>query len=380
MFGKKTPPQSVVLPNAAAISVETIPAAFYGGNDPVIYQDPEPVPQRKPAPPAAVPPRTPPPSAPPAGQISHPAQTNHKKIFIIVGIVLVVFAVAGSAWFYLSAPAPVEPVAQAPVPPSFSEPAPTELQPEPVQITTSTPEEIPATPSALTLIPLDFPTILLADNIDDDTDSLTDSEEEIFGTDTGVWDSDQDGYYDGQEVYNLYNPKGFAPVKIIDSGLVREYVNPTWQYRVYYPANWEIGSVDTRSDQVLISSIGGDYVEIRAVEKMAGETFSEWFTRVASQQFITDLQQSKNRFEESVSIRKDSLVAYSDQEKVVYVLLYHPNSDGPVNYRHIIQMMIQSFRPSKTSVVLPEQAIVPKPPQSEIETTSPAIEASTTTQ
>jgi hypothetical protein len=33
-------------------------------------------------------------------------------------------------------------------------------------------------------------------------------------------------------------------VKIIDSGLITEYTNPIWQYRIYYPAGWQVGEVD----------------------------------------------------------------------------------------------------------------------------------------
>ncbi|HPL95271.1 MAG TPA: hypothetical protein PLF15_00615 [bacterium] len=50
-------------------------------------------------------------------------------------------------------------------------------------------------------------------DIDSDNDSLTDIEEEIFGTDLNNPDSDGDGYLDGEEVLNGYNPMG--PGKLI---------------------------------------------------------------------------------------------------------------------------------------------------------------------
>ena len=43
---------------------------------------------------------------------------------------------------------------------------------------------------------------------DSDNDSLTDFMEEIYGTDKNNPDTDGDGYLDGQEVQNGYNPKG----------------------------------------------------------------------------------------------------------------------------------------------------------------------------
>src|SRR3990167_782266 len=84
----------------------------------------------------------------------------------------------------------------------------------------------------------------------------------------------------GREVANLYNPKGFAPQRIVDSGLVREYVHPVTGYRLYYPAQWSIGAVDPESRQVLMSAITGDYIQIRMFERKVGETLPQWFARV----------------------------------------------------------------------------------------------------
>lgn len=367
MFGKKTDKLSDASIDST-VSVETIPGAFYGGNDPVIYQNQEPVQvktvvQPPSVPPSVLPPVPPKPLVPPTTQgITRVQPKGHRTLFILAGVLLVV--IGGGAWWFFTADES-QIVFQGPeTAPTFTEPAPVSQDPvldSVIDETVTTTPEVIENPASLGVVPIDFPRVLLANNSDTDSDSLTDNEEELFGTDSGVSDSDADGYYDGQELFNLYNPKGFAPVKLIDSGLVKEYVNPTWQYRIYYPASWELGTVDQKNDQVLISALGGDYIEIRAMQKNGQETFFDWFGRVASQEFITDVQQSKNRFEESVWIRKDSLVGFVDHAGVVFVILYHPNAEGPISYRHTMEMMLQSFRPSKTSVILPEQTILPKP-------------------
>lgn len=363
MFGKKPQQVDTSESEKKAMSVETIPASFYGGNDPVIYHDPEPVTPRAPvaAPPVAARLIAQPPVQQPAQGIAQPPRSgSHKPFFIVVSLLVLVVG-GGAAWYFLGQKEDGSEIVFEPAPPEVFEPAPVIVEPEPDIVLSTTTPESEEVPVSLNPVPLDFPKILLADAEDQDADSLTDSEEELFGTDSGIWDSDQDGYYDGQELFNLYNPKGFAPVKLIDSGLVKEYANPTWQYRLYYPASWEIGNVDAESNQVLISSIAGDYIEVRAMPKQGAETFFDWFARVAGSEFITDLQQNKNRFEEGFWVRKDALVAYVDQPSVVYVVLYHPKADGPITHRHVMQMALQSFRPSKTSVVLPEQTILPKP-------------------
>ncbi len=358
MFDRKPKQPDASESEKKNMSVETIPTAFYGGNDPVIYHEPETV--AAPAVAAPVPARLI--AQPPMQQQQQPMQQpNNNKKFVLIVLVLLVAVAAGASWYYLMGPGKVVPeVAIVPTPPVIvAPPAPIVEEPEPV-IVEPTPI-IPETPVSLTTMPIDFPKVMLSDAVDQDADGLTDSEEELFGTDSGIWDSDKDGYYDGQELTNLYNPKGFAPVKLVDSGLVKEYLNPTWQYRLYYPASWETGNVDPENNQVLISAIGGDYIEIRAIKKSETETFFAWFGKTASTEIITDLQQNKNRFEEGFWARRDGLVGYIEQPTVVYVILYHPKTDGPVEHRQVMSMLLQSFRPSKTAVVLPEQMILPKP-------------------
>ncbi|MFH1947329.1 MAG: hypothetical protein ABIJ23_04195 [Candidatus Magasanikbacteria bacterium] len=215
---------------------------------------------------------------------------------------------------------------------------------------------------AITEDMLEFPKLILINSPDIDGDALTDIEEEVFNTDSGTWDTDGDGFYDGQEVYNLYNPTGLAPMKIIDAGLVQEYINPIWQYRVYYPVAWQVGQVDTLGNQVLFSSITGDYIELVAFEKETTVIFQTWFGEKAKGQSFSDLQKIKNKFQQDGWKRKDDLVAYFVDDKRVYVLIYNPGSSNLISYRHIMQMMVQSFRPSKTIISIPDQEILPALP------------------
>lgn len=228
----------------------------------------------------------------------------------------------------------------------------------PVDVVTSTVELATSTVSLQNIF-LEFPPILTLDGADVDADSLTDLEEAIFGTDSGTWDSDDDKYYDGQEVYNLYNPKGQAPVKLVDSGLVLEYKNFYSGYRIYYPSVWQRGSVDVSETQVLFSASNGDYIEVRVFTKEAGQTFVNWFSRYAEGQNYTDLVSFKNRFAENAMIRKDNLVAYFEDANYIYTIIYHTKDRGPILYRHVMQMMYQSFRMSNTNTVLPDQVVYP---------------------
>lgn len=305
---------------------------------------------------------------------------NKKLVYGLAGAVFLL-VVGLISWYYIwqARKQVVAPVATAPIEQPEEQPAPVEevveepVAEELIEEATST-EEAAIEPVAPAPQVLQFPTILLMNSADIDSDSLTDLEEEVFSTDSGTWDTDTDGYYDGQEVFNLYNPAGIAPMKIIDSGLVKEYVNPVWQYRVYYPAQWQVGEVDDEKKAVLFSAITGDYVEVFVSAKDAGETFEDWFAREAIEQSYLDLQPFTNRFQEGGWKRNDDLVAYFITDNAVFVLLYNPGVTGSIPFRHVMQMMWQSFRPSKTSVTVPEQVVLPPAPTSSEEVGEEVLE------
>lgn len=370
-------------PIADAKNIQVMPDDFYGGKDPVVHYVKTQktiengkvlkiaMPIKKSA--AAM--------AHGVSQMRAPSFLHSKKFKIAVVAVVFLIAVGLISWYYINQAKPkvVQPIeskeAVTPMPEVTEPESVVEKMTEPVA-----PEVVPTTTEPI-IEPekkagLEFPSILLADGADMDSDSLTDLEEEMLGTDSGVWDTDGDGYYDGLEVFNLYNPKGTAPMKIIDSGLVKEYVNPIWGYRVYYPTGWVAASVDENANQVLFSALSGDYIEVWSEELQAGESFTDWFARQAKGQLYSDLQTFSNRFKEEGLRRKDDLVAYFITNSKVYVLVYHAGVTGDISFRHMFVVMEQSFRPSKTTVVIPEQEILP-PVLEEITSTTPELSTST---
>lgn len=312
-------------------------------------------------------------------------QHGTRKPLIIGAVVVLLLAVAGGSWYFVTrdtgdttqvaTPTPIPPPAPLPEP----DPPP---PPEPIIPTTTPPVEpepvVPTTTPGLRETPLQFPRVLLADASDLDGDSLTDEEEQLFGTDVGIWDSDEDGYYDGQEVMNLYNPNGFAPVRLIDSGFVRDYAHQQWQYRVYYPVTWDVAPVDPEERQVLFSAITGDFIEVRVMDRRPGEPFADWFGREATDQLYTDLQPFENRFQEQGMRRSDDLVAYFTTDTHVFIVIYNPGVTGAIPYRHVMQMMYQSFRPGRNIVPLPAQRPIPVVDLTS-PTTSPMAAPNTTT-
>lgn len=374
MFGfglKKNIPAGVA---ETSIPVRTMPKIFYGGQDPEIYAQTK-TGQKSNSISATV-------DKPSGGLVSR------RTLLIAFSVLFFLLAVAGISWYYLkdykraassndfSTPSVTETKLE--TTPSDSELATTSLSTEIVNTTsTATSTDVSTPPSLLLESPFVFPTKINLETPDLDNDGLTDNEEEVIGTDSGVWDTDADGYYDGQELFNLYNPKGKAPVLLIDSGIVTEYVNPVWGYRVYYPFGWQVGAVDSESRQVLFSAAGGDYIEIRVSQLLPGEDFVSWFGRKAVGERITDLTEAVNRFNVTVRRRSDDLVGYIINGRTVYVFIYTPREVGPIAYKHFMNMLTQSFRSGSGASEIETQPVLPVVATSSA--IAPFTEISTTT-
>lgn len=209
-------------------------------------------------------------------------------------------------------------------------------------------EVIPAIPTstepeAIKELSLEFPSVLLAESADLDSDGLTDLAEEEFQTDPGDFDTDKDKYPDGLEVYHLYNPKGFEPQKLIDSGLVKEYNNPNFTYQVYIPINWAVGNVDEEGRQVLFSTLSGENIELRVFDLNQNEDFAGWFARMAVSQDLNSLQDFTTVGKYSGKMRSDGLVYYFVYNGKVYVLLYHTTNSSVVNYKSVFSLVARSL-------------------------------------
>ncbi|PIR76794.1 MAG: hypothetical protein COU32_00070 [Candidatus Magasanikbacteria bacterium CG10_big_fil_rev_8_21_14_0_10_42_10] len=385
MFGFGSKKKKKEKPSNLGVQIHTIPDIFYGGNDPVIYHTESHEGKRSESHNGIQKKKL----VASTRQSSSSGSTwisSHKRLLVWIGAGLILVAVtAFASWYYVQQAkqqvTPTQIVSSkkdtnfSTISTAVTTPINTELI-QPVTTPSSTTSTLDETQQDIAKIqaidPVSFPRILLASSQDTDADQLTDEEEVIFKTNPDVWDTDKDGYYDGQEILNLFNPSGFAPVKLIDSGLVNEYVSPIWQYRVYYPVSWQIGTVDTEGRQVLVSTISGDYVEIRIFDRMIGQSFQDWFALNIAGEKFQDIQQIINRFKETAFLRRDGLVGYFLSPKTVTVFIYHPGITGAVSYRSVMRMMIESFRQTSNVVDLPAQQALPTPPGVDNENAPPS--------
>jgi hypothetical protein len=348
-----------------------MPADFFGGRDPEVhYQSDKVEISRKAEPPKPVPPvevkAVAPPPLPATKLIpKRPDQskvqttipksplpmTRPKKkgkiIYVVLTLLLIILFSLVLVWFFFWRTSGVADDS-APV----ATPNRVERPTVPVDVVTTTRDDIVqpvvvTTPRATSTVVgrITMPRQNFIRARDTDADLLSDAEEVLLGTDSEVWDSDGDGFYDGQEVFNLYNPLGLAPVRIISSGIVGEYINSGLGYHIYHPISWQARAVNGNLSHMLVSAPNGEYIEIRRIGRDLGEGFADWFARNIEGEDYTSLTPITNHFGIAGFVRRDGLVVYFPLDSYVYLMVYHSATGSEeYEYRNILALMYQSFR------------------------------------
>lgn len=179
---------------------------------------------------------------------------------------------------------------------------------------------------------------------DTDLDGVTDIEEAFYGTNPAEFDSDNDTYSDKQELINLYNPAGIAPIRLIESGIVQDYSSPVFDYMIYYPNTWNVKPLDATNTEVIFSSDTGEFIEVMVQDNAAGLSATEWFDK---QNILpnVDLNQKAPTREGLVGIKsKDRRTVYFFEGDKVYIVIHNIGNKEEIDYDVTFEMMVRSFR------------------------------------
>lgn len=357
----------------SGIVVHSIPMEFYGGKNPAPIEIPvtpaQPVQQRAPQALTGTTPRS-------AATAMKPAEATPKKhltaLFIAIGVV--VLCVTGFAvwWFILRVQPQVTQVVVPPPPVVAVVPEPPVV--EPVATTTPDSTVVPEVikPPAEVLIP----NHQFKNSTDEDSDGLTDIEEELWGTNGAAADSDGDTFPDATEITNLYNPAGVTPERLVDAQLVSTYINPEYQYSMYYPKTWIAQAVDEGKKEVLFTSITQEFVSVRVLPFPTDMPFAEWFAKTFPAEQLASYVPFVNKFKISGVMSVDGMVAIITDGAHVYLLTYNGGTRDEINYRTTFKMMVQSF---KTSSVTTPIELLPKTTTQTAQTVAPLVENKFTT-
>lgn len=186
--------------------------------------------------------------------------------------------------------------------------------------------------------------------IDTDQDGLTDVEERLYSTDPAKSDMDGDGFSDGNELKNLYDPLKLE-TRLDVSGIVNTYTNQAFKYALLYPASWVAKAVDpTNNREVMISSASGEFFTISVQDNPNKLSPVDWYTTVVTPGGDTSRLQSFAYDTWSGVMTEDSLTVYLTRNEknleappLMYVIKYSLNTKNEINFITTFQMMLRSF-------------------------------------
>ncbi|MFA6306609.1 MAG: hypothetical protein WCV70_02080 [Patescibacteria group bacterium] len=286
-------------------------------------------------------------------------------VIIIGGAVVLLIASAGLYYFLFRKPSVVitqEPslTAENNQPTEASQAGEkTEKKPEASSALTATGTEITTLPlggeTATTTIATTTPEIASGEEglslrvgADGDNDGLTDMEEILLNASAIVPDTDGDGYTDGSELINLYNPAGAG--KLTANSNISLYENKTFSYDLLYPTTWQT-SVNGGDDSLMFKTGDNQFVQVIVQPNVDKQALDAWYMEQLGVLTIneTDRVSGSNLPTGQAGWQgiksPDGLNIYLIDKKQNYIfsLTYNPGGGNILEYFNIFQMMVKSF-------------------------------------
>ena len=279
-------------------------------------------------------------------------QKSSGLLVILVSGVVVLGGLGVAAWyFFFVAPAtpavnePTQPavnqnVNQSPSANTNTEPTNTSLPTQPVELTT-TPTTTPATNtnSNTNVNVAPTPSGPLPSSVDIDSDGLTDVEEGLYGTDFALSDTDGDGYSDGSEVLNGYDPA--SPNRsLVASGRFTTYQSN--QFSIAYPAEWRARELTADQQEVVFQSNTGEFIEVLIISNPSRQSLQQWFVEAypeaAAPTVVTIASRQGLR-----TVDRQTYFFISPDSTYVATILYNTGQFAETNFATTFVSMIRSF-------------------------------------
>lgn len=278
-------------------------------------------------------------------------QAKTTGIFIMVGGMIFMLAMAFVLYYFLFRQAPLQPKTTA-ITPTVEQPQ-TEVispEPEPEESATTTEssglaesENLPAASAQATSSPEMNGTenVSYSKGQDSDGDGLTDNEEQMLGTSLDNADSDGDGYSDLTELENLYNPAGAG--KLLDNPSIKMYENLTYSYNLLYQKDW-LPNTQGGDDSVMFKSGDNNFMQIIVQPNQANLTITDWYL---AQFNLSDLPATSLIQADTWQGVKhtDNLTVYlmDKNGKNIYTFSYNPGTNSILEYENIFWLMVKSL-------------------------------------
>lgn len=189
------------------------------------------------------------------------------------------------------------------------------------------------------------PAIIPPYGIDSDGDGLTDIEELIFKTNSGLKDTDSDTYNDKEELINLYDPTKIDAKLLDDVSLARVFIQEDLKYSFVYPASWVSQTKDAQSQDVIVfETQDKDFIKIQFKQNPQELSAKNWYLNGSPDVSASDLSDYKNQ-NNIIGIRsKDNLNVYLGVGTKIYIISYISINTEKLNYPSILDLIANSFK------------------------------------
>ncbi len=223
--------------------------------------------------------------------------------------------------------------------PLVIQPSPTlPSEPLPPQQAEKSAEELPLSSP---LVPLLASRVLSA--LDSDADGLTDEEEKLFLTSPSNPDSDGDGFRDGEEVVKFYAPDASSGKRLEETGLVTRYTNPILGYTILFPKSWLLKATDTTAQEVLITSMTGEFMSILEQSNPDALSIRDWYSKQNPSIDPSTLAELYSGSGLAGIESPDGLTAYFASGTSVIVVAYNIGLRSDANFLTTVAMMRNSL-------------------------------------
>jgi hypothetical protein len=290
----------------------------------------------------------------PEKYIVQSAKGGNKGLIIATIILVAVILVTGGYLFYdaysrpqQAAPTsiPTAPIVEVPAEqPSVEAPVIPEQPTTTLTPPSETPLNTPATTPATTTPSL--PTTPPAISLDSDNDGLTDVEEELLGTLPTNSDTDGDGYIDGVEVANGYNPTKAGSSLLRESPFIASLTTnfASDNLQLLYPKEWQASQV-VENKQVLLTAATGEVIRISIKDNEQGLSVLGWYLQEHPEAAVSQLKIVTSGNLSGIYSPDGFTVWLTDIAKTkFYVFEYLTGRQVEFRYPAIFSMIIKSLK------------------------------------
>lgn len=183
-----------------------------------------------------------------------------------------------------------------------------------------------------------------SNNLDQDKDELSTEEELLFATDSNDADTDNDGYKDGVEIINLYNPL-LSNQALKHSSLVKQFSNQTVKYLLLIPKNWLAETVDNNDLETTFTpdSSTGDFMNLNA-EIANQQSLQQWAQSQAGGNNLSSFTLGKESKISALQMKtSDEHIIFAKVNNYFIKFTYHIDSASNPFFNSTFLMMLNSF-------------------------------------